>query len=92
MSKNLRILEDLYLEETDLLDELDALEVELEALSEEDESREDVEQEYHSAVRRLEQVQRLIRNEEEVDCPACHGTGEGMHEGQSCRVCRGRGY
>jgi hypothetical protein len=24
-------------------------------------------------------------------CPACSGSGEGMYEGQSCRVCRGKG-
>lgn len=27
-----------------------------------------------------------------LDCAACAGTGEGMHEGATCRTCRGRGY
>ena len=29
---------------------------------------------------------------EEADCAACSGTGEGQFEGQSCPICRGRGY
>lgn len=24
-------------------------------------------------------------------CPACSGSGEGMHEGTTCRTCRGKG-
>jgi len=24
-------------------------------------------------------------------CPACSGSGEGMHEGTTCRACKGRG-
>ncbi len=24
-------------------------------------------------------------------CPACNGSGEGMHEGTTCRTCKGEG-
>jgi len=24
-------------------------------------------------------------------CDACNGSGEGMHEGTTCRVCKGKG-
>jgi hypothetical protein len=24
-------------------------------------------------------------------CPACSGSGEGMHEGTTCRACKGKG-
>jgi len=24
-------------------------------------------------------------------CPTCNGSGEGMHEGTTCRVCKGKG-
>ena len=30
--------------------------------------------------------------DEDPSCPHCSGTGEGMYDGQSCSVCRGRGY
>ena len=29
---------------------------------------------------------------EDAGCAACNGTGEGRFEGQSCSICRGRGY
>ena len=31
-------------------------------------------------------------DQEEAHCSACNGTGEGQFDGQSCSVCRGRGY
>ena len=30
--------------------------------------------------------------DEDPSCQHCAGTGEGMYDGQSCSVCRGRGY
>lgn len=27
-----------------------------------------------------------------VDCPVCHGTGEGQADRSSCAYCRGRGW
>ena len=27
----------------------------------------------------------------DYDCSSCYGSGEGMHEGQTCRACKGRG-
>lgn len=32
------------------------------------------------------------QEQHEYDCYLCSGTGEGIHEGQSCSACRGRGY
>jgi hypothetical protein len=29
---------------------------------------------------------------EDDECPSCGGTGEGMFDGQSCAVCRGKGF
>ena len=31
-------------------------------------------------------------DEDDAECPACQGTGEGQHEGQSCTCCHGQGY
>ena len=30
-------------------------------------------------------------SEEPGICPACNGSGEGMHEGTTCRTCKGDG-
>lgn len=30
-------------------------------------------------------------NDETGICPACSGSGEGMHEGTTCRSCKGKG-
>ncbi len=32
------------------------------------------------------------QDDEEAECHACAGTGEGQHEGASCAVCGGRGH
>lgn len=31
-------------------------------------------------------------DDDDDDCPACDGTGEGMHEGESCIQCGGRSW
>jgi len=30
-------------------------------------------------------------DEDDGICPACAGSGEGMHDGSTCRTCNGRG-
>ena len=33
----------------------------------------------------------LAANDEPETCPACAGSGEGMHDGTTCRTCSGSG-
>lgn len=44
--------------------------------------------------RMIEQCRAKHKEEEEPDdeCPHCAGTGEGQYDGQSCGVCRGKGF
>lgn len=30
--------------------------------------------------------------DDDQECATCCGTGEGLHEGQTCSACKGRGY
>ena len=87
-------LEELYLEEQDLLDEIDQLEEKYEKETS-TQIRNSINEELNVLERMLLALQNKITWKEScIDntCTFCSGTGEGMYDGQSCSVCWGRGY
>ena len=86
-------LEELYLEEQDLLDEIDQLEERYER-EKSAYIRNSINEELNVLERMLLALQNQIAWKEScIDntCRFCDGTGEGMYDGQSCTKCKGKG-
>ena len=86
-------LEELYLEEQDLLDEIDQLESKYEQETSA-RIRNSINEELHVLERMLLALQNQITWKEScIDntCKFCSGTGEGMYDGQNCTKCKGKG-
>lgn len=86
-------LEELYLEEQDLLDEIDQLEEKYE-IETSTRVRNNINNELNVLGRMLLALQNQITWKESfIDntCTFCSGTGEGMYDGQSCTKCKGKG-
>lgn len=45
-----------------------------------------------SVVPKAESAPDVKEEVEEYECTGCRGTGEGQFEGQSCGMCRGKGF
>lgn len=86
-------LEELYLEEQDLLDEIDQLEEKYEKETS-TRIRNSINDELNVLERMLLALQNQITWKEScIDntCTFCSGTGEGVYDGQSCTKCKGKG-
>lgn len=86
-------LEELYLEEQDLLDEIDQLEEKYEK-----ETSTHIRNSINAELNVLERILLALQNqitwkESFIDntCRFCDGTGEGVYDGHSCTKCKGKG-